>query len=633
MNTRSFSALSWLALALACAGCGSIESEFDFDGDGSLDAEDCAPSDPLIHPGADDPWGDGIDQNCDGVDGNAVDQDEDGYSNSVDCDDLDPLVHPGANDELGNGIDENCDGIDGNAIDADGDGYTSAFDCNDLDPAVHPGADDVPGDGIDQDCDGVDGDAVDVDGDGYTTAIDCDDGDASVHPGAEDIPDDGIDQDCDGVDATLGDDDDSAGDDDDSAGDDDDATPGDDDDSTPPPPCEDGTVEGGMSTFWRSDIVFCASSAQEMPPNKTAAATLCGGETHLCSALEYRARNDSCVDSPGRMSGWLSDGSDCVARTRDSPDYSCAADGTNASESGSCPQHYSGGIMSLEASVITDLLAPSWSCTTGSLGCGAFCCADAPEPGDGSDATQPALTCADLFARYPGLSSGDYWMDPDGVGGGVAASKVRCEAGPESWMTVAQLTDTEFDDMPNSVVDLYKGFHNANGGIVVGPGTAAVSRTNEWSAMVGLDFVRASVEQGYDAVKICFYVENTEVECRSSLDPPATSLGLTAYPSDSYLGAYNDSPILWTVGRLVGILHSAGEYIQQGSQVGCIQRGSGGVYFGNNAVGMCEYGGNSGGAWYAYDGGVYYRPWATGHGNEIYHTGVDQFVVYLGTAP
>ncbi len=48
---------------------------------------------------------------------------------------------------------------------------------------------------------------------------------------------------------------------------------------------------------------------------------------------------------------------------------------------------------------------------------------------------------------------------------------------------------------------------------------------------------------------------------------------------------------------------------------------------------MCEYGGSAGGTWYAFDGGVFYRPWATGHGNEIVHAGVDQFVVYLGTAP
>ncbi len=41
----------------------------DSDGDGKTDDVDCAPFDSSIYPGADDPLGDGIDQNCDGFDG------------------------------------------------------------------------------------------------------------------------------------------------------------------------------------------------------------------------------------------------------------------------------------------------------------------------------------------------------------------------------------------------------------------------------------------------------------------------------------------------------------------------------------------------------------------------------------
>ena len=128
-------------LLLALTGCArDVDVIWDIDEDGSQDRDDCKPSDPAIHPGADDPYGDGIDQNCDGVDGNAVDQDRDGYSSAVDCDDNDPTIHPGADDPLGDGIDQNCDGIDGTAVDQDGDGYTNAVDCDDTDPDIHPGA-------------------------------------------------------------------------------------------------------------------------------------------------------------------------------------------------------------------------------------------------------------------------------------------------------------------------------------------------------------------------------------------------------------------------------------------------------------------------------------------------------------
>ncbi len=70
---------------------------------------------------------DGTDQDCNGVDG--VDHDGDGaYSPhpaeeptpTEDCDDDDRHVYPGAPEVLGNGVDENCDGVDGYAVvDAD----------------------------------------------------------------------------------------------------------------------------------------------------------------------------------------------------------------------------------------------------------------------------------------------------------------------------------------------------------------------------------------------------------------------------------------------------------------------------------------------------------------------------------
>ena len=51
-----------------------------------------------------------------------VDADEDGFSSAcgdVDCDDKDSTVYPGASDALGDGIDQNCDGVDGIALPGD----------------------------------------------------------------------------------------------------------------------------------------------------------------------------------------------------------------------------------------------------------------------------------------------------------------------------------------------------------------------------------------------------------------------------------------------------------------------------------------------------------------------------------
>ena len=108
-------------------------------------------------------------------------------------------IPEGEGDEFGDGIDQNCDGMDG--IDGDSDGYavnadgeTALADCNDDNPDIKPGAEDlVDDDSIDSNCDGMDG--IDSDGDGYATepaedkAADCNDDNVDIHPGAPDYAD------------------------------------------------------------------------------------------------------------------------------------------------------------------------------------------------------------------------------------------------------------------------------------------------------------------------------------------------------------------------------------------------------------------------------------------------------------
>jgi len=172
----------------------------DDDGDGVPSPGDCNDLDPAIYPGADEIGCNGIDDDCDPLTSDLVDEDGDGTSVCLgDCDDTDPdrtdltMVFRDADmDGFGVGQAVELCGIPFDGSDADGD-------CDDQDASVYPGAEEVLYDGIDQDCDGFDLD--DVDGDGATGPEDCDDTDPERYPNAKDVPGDGIDQDCNDWDA------------------------------------------------------------------------------------------------------------------------------------------------------------------------------------------------------------------------------------------------------------------------------------------------------------------------------------------------------------------------------------------------------------------------------------------------
>jgi MYXO-CTERM domain-containing protein len=177
------------------AGFGTIDSVTltitigavdDSDGDGAVDScGDCDDTLASVYPGAPETCGDGIDQDCDGVDATG-DLDSDGYVDADcggdDCDDGDPNINP--------------------SVDGDGDGSNVCDDCDDGDAANFPGNLEICADGIDQDCSGAD-DSGDADNDGFINDAciggdDCDDTNAAVFPGAFDQDGDGYDvcEDC-----------------------------------------------------------------------------------------------------------------------------------------------------------------------------------------------------------------------------------------------------------------------------------------------------------------------------------------------------------------------------------------------------------------------------------------------------
>ena len=140
------------------------------------------------------------------IEDDSIDADGDLFARPFDCRDDDVAISPVVPEIPGDGIDQDCDGLD--IPDVDRDGHpTQEFggdDCDDGNPAVRPGAEEIASDSIDNDCDGVL--EFDDDGDGFrrfqggppSGPVDCDDGDATVFPGAPERFGNGVDNNCNG---------------------------------------------------------------------------------------------------------------------------------------------------------------------------------------------------------------------------------------------------------------------------------------------------------------------------------------------------------------------------------------------------------------------------------------------------
>ena len=167
----------------------------DRDGDGWCDADDCDPDDGATFHGS---------AELDSPAGCMRDADGDGYGDADatgvvspgrDCDDDEADTNPGADEVIGDGVDQDCDGLEICYADGDGDGVRSSEtvvsededctdageawtstrrgDCDDDDPEIAPGLDDTCGDGVDSDCDGEGGPEDDEDGDGLSNALEA----------------------------------------------------------------------------------------------------------------------------------------------------------------------------------------------------------------------------------------------------------------------------------------------------------------------------------------------------------------------------------------------------------------------------------------------------------------------------
>jgi large repetitive protein len=156
--------VSHLAWPGDCDDSSAALSPADVDGDGQTSCDgDCDDLDAHAYIGAaelDDPSA------C------MTDRDQDGYGDAypnglvtsgLDCDDSKSYWNPDITDNADDGLDQNCDGVDG--YDGDGDGYagesSGGLDCDDNDPALW------------EVC-------TDNDEDGYHSSDDCDDEDPRV---------------------------------------------------------------------------------------------------------------------------------------------------------------------------------------------------------------------------------------------------------------------------------------------------------------------------------------------------------------------------------------------------------------------------------------------------------------------
>jgi len=104
-------------ITLICSVASAPAQNGDLDHDGYLRSQECNDSKPAVHPGVTELDANFFDDDCDGVadiGSDTIDHDGDGQSiDGGDCDDTDTLVTGVGPDAFGDGLDQDCDGVDG----------------------------------------------------------------------------------------------------------------------------------------------------------------------------------------------------------------------------------------------------------------------------------------------------------------------------------------------------------------------------------------------------------------------------------------------------------------------------------------------------------------------------------------
>ena len=109
---------SLLAVLTGCVwvSADEFDAAWDADGDGWGIDQDCDDTNIDVYPGAPDFRGDGCDADC----GNEFDADGDDWPDIADCDPDDASIYPCADGDVeGDGVDQDCDGLDTPRADLD----------------------------------------------------------------------------------------------------------------------------------------------------------------------------------------------------------------------------------------------------------------------------------------------------------------------------------------------------------------------------------------------------------------------------------------------------------------------------------------------------------------------------------